>query len=268
MSASKYKIWAIGAPVAEGVSGSIHVGMATVAKKANGTEPNIVINELFCNLLARGLFLPCPPGALIENANEDYFCSLNFNLAGQSLPPSPIPVVVANCPVLCWGVLLFDVLVMNPDRHNKNLSYDRTNRRIQIFDHSRAFLPIKTTIESAIADNTGKLGFQAHCLKLEISTMDGFDFWVARIKALPDYFIEEAVSEICAIGYPNDKKSLTIDFIRSRRNSIDTIIQNNIAEFPKLSQPAARIPPPPPVVTAVPAAVAVQRPPSQPGQVK
>jgi hypothetical protein len=195
MSASKYKIWAIGAPVDDGVSGSIHAGMATVAKKANANEPNIVINELFCNLLARGLFLPCPPGALMENAGDDYFCSLNFNLAGQSLPPSPIPTVVANCPELCWGILLFDVLVMNPDRHNKNLSYDRTSHRIQIFDHSRAFLPLKTTIDSAIADNTGTLGFRGHCLKNEISSMDGFDFWVQRIRAMPDYFIEETIRE-------------------------------------------------------------------------
>ena len=174
MSASKYKIWAVGAPVNQGVSGSIHVGMAAVAKKASANEPNIVINELFCNSLARGLFLPCPPGALMENGGEEYFCSLNFNLAGQSLPPSPIPLVVANCLQLCWGVLLFDVLVMNPDRHNQNLSFDRSNNRIQIFDHSRAFLPMKATIDSVIADNTGKLGFQGHCLKTEIASMDGF----------------------------------------------------------------------------------------------
>jgi hypothetical protein len=264
MSASKYKIWAIGAPVQDGVSGSIHVGLATVAKKANAAEPNIVINELLCNLLARGLFLPCPPGALMENASEDYFCSLNFNLAGQSLPPSPIPLVVTNCGVLCWGVLLFDVLVMNPDRHNRNLSYDRTYNRIQIFDHSRAFLPLKATIESAMIDNTGKLGFSGHCLKNEISNMDGFDFWVARIKSLPDYFIEETVREICEIGYPSDKRSITIDFIKSRRNSIDSIIKNNIAEFPKLPQPPAIIPPPPAAIA--PAAAAVANPPSQPGK--
>lgn len=266
MSASKYKIWAIGAPVGDGVSTSIHVGMATVAKKANAGEPNIVINELLCNLLARGIFLPCPPGALMENAGEDYFCSLNFNLAGQSLPPSPIPLVVTNCGVLCWGILLFDVLVMNPDRHNKNLSYDRTHNRIQVFDHSRAFLPVKATIDSVIADNTGKLGFHQHCLKNELSSMDGFDFWVARIKSLPDYFIEEAINQICEVGYPSDKRSLTMDFFKNRRNNIDSIIQNNIAEFPKLPQPAAVIPPPPSGVN-VPAAAAA-KPPSQPGKLQ
>jgi hypothetical protein len=94
--------------------------------------------------------------------------------------------------------------------------------------------------------------------------MDGFDFWVARIKSLPDYLIEEAVKEICAIGFPSDKRPLTIDFLKNRRNSIDSIIQNNIAEFPKLPQPAAVIPPPPSGMN-VPAAA---KPPSQPGKVQ
>jgi hypothetical protein len=265
MAASTYKIWAIGQSLNDGVSGSIHVGMAAIAKKANAGELNIVINELFCNLLARSLFLPCPPGALLDNAGDNYFCSLNFNLAGQSLPPSPIPLVVQKRPELCWGILLFDVLVMNPDRHNRNLAFDRATNRVQIFDHSRAFLPNKTTVESMMKDNVGKLGFIGHCLKPEIATMDGFDLWATRVKALPDYVVEEAIGEICDIGFPKDKKSVTIDFMKSRRSNIDSIVQNNIAEFPKLPQPAAAIPSPPAgVLPSAPAPTPAQ----QPGQIK
>lgn len=234
MSASKYKVLAISGPVGDGISGSIYIAMSAVAKKANAAEPNIVINELFCNLLARALFLPAPPGALLENGGEDYFCSLDFNLSGQALPPTPIPQLVSSFPRICWGILLFDVLVMNPDRHHKNLSFDRTTSTIQIFDHSRAFLPLKETIDSMMAAQKGKLGFDGHCLKNEINSTDGFDLWVKRIKSLPDYVIEETVAEICTIGFPVDKKSITTDFIKSRRDSIDSIVNNNIAEFPKL----------------------------------
>lgn len=265
MPASKYKIWAVGAALQDGVSDSIHVGMASVAKKANQAEPNIVINELICNQLARAIFLPCPPGALIENAGADYFCSLNFNLSGQSLPPSPIGVVLANHPALCWGIIMFDVLIMNPDRHNRNLSYDRVTDRVQIFDHSRAFLPLQTTIDAAIAQNSNGLGFQMHCLKNEIATMDGHDFWAARINAIPDYFIEEAVSEICAIGFPSDKKALTIDFLKQRRSNIASIIKNNIASFPKLPKPVP-VPPPPPKTVAPPLAPIPVVPPPPPGK--
>lgn len=239
MAATKYKIWAVGQAVNDGVSGSIHVGMATVAKKANATEPNIVVNEMLCNLLARALFLPCPPGALLDNGGECYFASLNFNLAGQSLPPSPIATVVSKCPELCWGILLFDVLVMNPDRHSKNLAFNRHTSAVQIFDHSRAFLPLKSTIEMVVNNNQGKLGIDGHCLKTEINTMSGFDHWVNRIKSLPDYIIEESIDEISHIGFPKDKKLLAVNFLKDRRNTIDSIINNNISEFPKLPRPGA-----------------------------
>jgi hypothetical protein len=73
MAASTYKIWAIGQPLNNGVSGSIHVGLAAIAKKANAGEPNIVINELLCNLLARSLFLPCPPGCTIGKCRRELF---------------------------------------------------------------------------------------------------------------------------------------------------------------------------------------------------
>jgi hypothetical protein len=113
-------------------------------------------------------------------------------------------------------------------------------------------------------DNVGKLGFSSHCLKPEISTMDGFDLWAARVKAPPDYVVEEAIEEICDIGFPRDKKSVTIDFMKSRLNNIDSIIHNNIAEFPKLPQPAAVIPAPRAGVMPAPTPM----PAPQPGQIK
>jgi hypothetical protein len=237
--ASKYKIWAVGNPVQDGVSGSVHVGVAAVAKKSNVAEPNIVLNELACNLLARALFLPCPPGVLLEHSGDTYFCSMNFNLAGQALPPTPVQTVVDEQPELCWGVLLFDVLMMNPDRHNRNLAYDRQSKKVQIFDHSRAFLPLKQDIDSVVAANAGRLGFQNHCLRTEMSSMQGFDLWCSRVKALPDYMIEETISALCDIGFPADKRQVAVDFIRLRRDGIDDLITNNIGQFPKLPQPQA-----------------------------
>jgi hypothetical protein len=267
MPASRYKIWAIGQPLGDGISGSIHVGIAAIAKKASPAEPNIVVNELLCSLLARALFLPCPPGALLDNGGETYFCSLNFNLAGQTLPPTPIPTVIAEFPELCWGILLFDILVMNPDRHNRNLSFDRSTKEIQIFDHSRAFLPLKETVENRIKDCAGKIGLAGHCLKSEISSMAGFDHWVKRIKSIPDYVIEATVEEICQIGFPKDKKSAVIDFLKTRRNNIDSIVHNNLGEFPKLPQPKPTIVAGPAAAPGL-AAVVQPKPPTQPGQQK
>jgi hypothetical protein len=254
MPANKYKIWgAIGSPVFDGVSASVNVGVATIAKKPNVKEPNIIINELACNLIARSLFLPCPPGILLDHGGDTYFCSMNFNLAGQALPPIPVQTVLSRHPRLSWGIILFDVLMMNPDRHGRNLAYDRTSDRLQIFDHSRAFLPLTADIDSIINDNAGKLGLVSHCLQSEIANWDGFDIWSERIKALPDFAIDETVSAICKIGFPSDKSRAAAGFLKSRRDGIDGLVTTNIGQFPKLQplNPAVAPAPSPPAASTL-----------------
>ena len=251
MPATTYKIWGnVGAPVGSGVSGAIHVGVAAVAKKAIAGEPNIVINELICSSLARSLYLPCPPGILLEHGGDTYFCSMNFNVAGQALPPISPKKLLQQYPRLCWGIILFDVLVMNPDRHEHNLSFDTTTGAVQIFDHSRAFMPLTWDVDSVMQSHKGKLGLQVQCLAQEISDIDGFDMCCDRIEALPDYAIEESVSQICEIGFPVGKKSDLIAFFKDRRSSIRSIAQSHWASFPKMAPlPVA----PPPALPAPPA---------------
>src|SRR5438128_655766 len=138
MPATSYKIWAMGAAVGQGAMASLHVGVAGVAKAANAGEPYAVASELICGYLARAVLLPIPPGFIIENAGVKHHVSLNFNLAGQALPPANAAAIVANHPSLAWGIVLFDVWVLNGDRHNGNIAYDQPSNRVQIFDHSHA----------------------------------------------------------------------------------------------------------------------------------
>jgi hypothetical protein len=154
--ASKYKVWAWGGPVGQGATGSVYVGMSAVAKKATPGEPYIVGNELVCNMLAKALLLPCPPGALLQKNGDVYFCSLDFNSAGQALPPINASVVVGAHPELSWGVLLFDVLAMNGDRHPQNISYDSQSDELTIFDHSHAFMTPNGDIDQRLASGKGQ----------------------------------------------------------------------------------------------------------------
>src|ERR1700751_3013334 len=98
--------------------------MSAVAKRATPQQPYIVGNEIACNMIAGALLLPCPPGALLDNNGETYFCSLDFNTAGQPLLPIAPAVVVGAFPDLSWGITLFDILVMNGDRHPNNISHN------------------------------------------------------------------------------------------------------------------------------------------------
>jgi hypothetical protein len=234
VSASKYKVFGVGLPVGEGASNSFHVGVAAIAKKAEPNQPNVVINELFCSTLAGYLFLPCPPGILLANNGETYFCSLNFNLAGQSLPPAPVDEVVAISPEISWGITLFDVWVMNPDRHGRNLSFNRQTKDIQIFDHSHAFLRFNGTPDSVMANLNGELAIDGHCIRTELNSWVGFDLWTARIKAVPDYVIDYSFDAIIRVGFPFDKKAAMSDFVKQRRNTIDLLVTNNLGQFPKL----------------------------------
>jgi hypothetical protein len=234
MPASKYKVWAWGAPVGLGATGSVYVGVSAVAKRATPAEPHIVGNELVCNMIAQMLLLPCPPGALLQKNGDIYFCSLDFNGAGQALPPITPSVVVAALPELSWGITIFDVLVMNVDRHPQNISYNGQTNEVTIFDHSHTFMKPSGDVDVTLNANKDQPAIGGHCLATELDTWNGFALWAGRVKALPDYFLEGAVEEGCKVGIPHGKMMAIYDFLRKRRDTIDTIVTNNKAAFPKL----------------------------------
>lgn len=210
------------------------MAFAAIAKKATPKEPYIIANEYLCNHLARTLLLPCPPGALLVHNDESYFATLNFNVGGLSLPPAnPSRIVSAN-PSVAWGVILFDVLAMNEDRHVGNISHDRATDNIQIFDHSHAFAGPSGPINMTVTGRVDRLSIGGHCLAHEIDRADGFQMWCERIKALPDFFIKGVVEEACALGIPPAHNEECVDAIRKRRDEIDLLVKNNLASFPKL----------------------------------
>lgn len=238
MPATSYKVWAWGPPIGIGATGACYVGIAGVAKKATAAQPYIVANEIFCNSMARILLLPCPPGATLDKAGEPYFFSLDFNLAGQALPPASASAIVALDPRLAWGIILFDMLVMNDDRHSMNISHDTAAQKVQIFDHSHAFLRPQGDISATLAANDGNICIGGHCLAQEINTFDGFDIWNERIKQIPDYFIEGLVEACSLVGLPDAHKNVCTDFMKKRRSELEDILDNNLASFPKLPKVA------------------------------
>src|ERR1700704_3487166 len=120
MPGAKYKVMAVGPQVEATARAPVYVSIAGVAKKVLPNQPFIVANELVCCSIARALLLPCPPGALMESGDSTYFFSLDFNLAGQALPPVAPATIVQLFPNLACGIIVFDALVMNSDRHPAN----------------------------------------------------------------------------------------------------------------------------------------------------
>lgn len=234
MPTTQYKVWAVGPSVGLGATGAIHLAFAAIAKKATQQEPYIVSNELICNQLARTLLLPCPPGGLLSHNGENYFATLNFNVGGLSLPPANPRRIIQTNPSLSWGIILFDVLCMNADRHPGNISQNHTTNYVHIFDHSHAFLGTQGDISATLASRSGGLSIGGHCLALEIDRPDGFLMWCDRVKALPDFFIDGIVAAACGLGIPGSHQSECVDALRRRRDGIDTLVKQNLGSFPKL----------------------------------
>ena len=234
MPVTNYKVWGWGKPLGIGVTGASEVGIAGVAKKGTLTEPHIVANEVVCNALAHSLLLPCPPGATLDKAGETWFFSLDFNVAGHSLPPIIAGDIVADFPRLSWGIILFDSLVLNHDRHDRNISHDTSTNVVQIFDHSHAFIRTTGDVSATLAYSADKLCIGAHCLATEICDTDGMDNWLDRISQIPDYFIEGIVDQAAFVGLPPDKSDECKRFLKHRRSNLRTIVQANMASFPKL----------------------------------
>lgn len=234
MPATKYRVLAVGPQVANTATAPVYVSIAGVGKKSQAATPYIVANELISNGLARMLVLPCPPGALMHQGAETYFFSLDFNLAGQSLPPISPSFIVKTFARKAWGIIIFDVLIMNTDRHRQNIAHDAVTNQIQIFDHSHALLTPGGDITQTLQARAGTLAIGGHCLAQEIDTDDGRDFWLQRVKLIPDFFIEEIVAAACECGLPPDRKDLLASFMKDRRDNLDKIVAANKSLFPKL----------------------------------
>ena len=178
--------------------------------------------------------MPCPPGALMQKDADTYFFSLDFNIAGQALPPVSAPALVAKFPRLVWGIIVFDAFVMNSDRHPGNIAHDTSTDKVQIFDHSHAFLSPGGDIDQTLAARRNDLAIGGHCLAGEINTLDGKDEWIAKVGLIPDYFIEGLIVAGCDCGIPSNKKDLLITFVKQRRDNLKNLFDASMNKFPKV----------------------------------
>lgn len=243
MPATRYKIWSWGNPVARGgATKSVHVGGAGVAKCANTNHPFVVSNELICSGLARAILLPVPPGFLIEDGNKGvYYVSMDFNLAGQDLPPIDPTTVVSKQAFYSCGAIMFDIWVVNEDRHVGNLAYDKPSDKVQFFDHSHA-LGTKSNPRGAAQQRLGtwvdKLGIPGHCLAAAITNIKDVCEWAKRIQSVPEFYLREIVMSSSEIDLSDGEAKYTCDFLLERRSKLVQLILNNKAAFPKVDQGA------------------------------
>lgn len=191
--------------------------------------------------------LPVPPGAIVHapgNALAEYwFASLDFNLTGHSLPPVDVDDCVAQLPDLSTGLLLFDILVANCDRHAGNFAVDflaAGDPQMSVFDHGHALFGFidgqgaqrLTVLRDRLGASGGSVTTgNRHCLLDVLNTSDHFVKWLDRIAALPDFFIEDRCRAALGLGIGDSEASAAIDFLKFRRDNLRAVLNNHRPEF-------------------------------------
>jgi hypothetical protein len=227
----------------EGVNEAWLVNHFSIGRECSVDSPYLIPNEWIAGNIAHFLRLPIPPFALVRNdpSRAGMFASLRFGR--KEMPPSdmrPGPCV-KNDPDLCTGILLFDILVANGDRHRGTLKVDDPldPKEFNIFDHDRALLYIEDGKGAKrLFDGTNALGVSRgsvaghseHCLLAALESSNYFDQWVDRIAAIPKWFIEDICHEVND-WLKQDEMDAVVEFLNFRKQELRTIIKNHKNRF-------------------------------------
>lgn len=246
-----YRLAKITNPVGHGVTGSVVVEVNAIAKKNSDANPYCVANEYICAYLGGMLGLPVAPVSFISHSGPDaqtYVASLDFNLAGEALPPVEASDCITHALELSTGLIIFDVLIANQDRHRGNLSLDLSKRppQLDIFDHSHALFGNKMDFAKerlqTFRDNLGIVKQKScfvgnrHCLLDHINSGDHFKHWIDRVKQIPSFVIDDLCDKVIGLGPNAADIEEAKSFLKYRTQNMNNILRDGQTEFSSIAQ--------------------------------
>lgn len=233
---TNYKVIGWGPNIGDGVSQAQYLQLSGVAKRNSTAEPNIVAAEMIAARLGQAILLPIPPAFIVEGEKGPWFASLDFNLAGESLPPVEPAEIVTRFPATSAGIVVFDAWIMNRDRHCWNLAHHTQTGRLQVFDHSRALMPSIGQREFAERFRNALAIGHHHCLARHIVDEFPLAQWIDRIRRIPTYYIREVLAEAVPLGLEPDNVTYFLNLLLERRGRLPQLLRENRRYFPALRQ--------------------------------
>lgn len=245
MRAQKFRIVSVARQLDLGSTDTYVVNLEGYAKYDNQAVPYCVANEYICAELARYLRLPVPASGILASPEvqiaQTWFCSLDFNLTGDNLPPVNVQRCVDELPFESAGLLLFDILVANRDRHAGNFSVAFVPKPAQmsVFDHGHAlFGTVAGQGIHRLKSMTGRLAITGgeltsghrHCLLDAIHDARCFGEWCDRIRSIPRFLLHEICSSVVDSVTLDESRAAEI-FLRRRKEQIGRLLKQNRAEF-------------------------------------
>lgn len=207
--------------------------------RASNRNPYLLANEWICANLGWQIRLPIPPFALMrKNTSPRFFASLDFGVR-ETTPTDMVPhKLVSAMPRVATGVIVFDVFIANPDRHEGNLKVDNPHRptALEVFDHDCALLGSnkKRHGVSRLKHVTGQLGLckgitggNFHKLASPLTSNCYMHEWISRIDFIHNSFIEDICSEARDLGISKEEAEATSFFLKERKQHISDIINSN-----------------------------------------
>ena len=229
--------------------------LGSISARIRRTEvqhPFAIANEMISAEIGRFLRLPIPPFSIVQTqivSSPVMFATLDFNYEQDPLPPIDAQVCVAALPRICTGVLLFDILIANHDRHDENIVVDSNRRpkRMRIFDHELALFG-GFEDEAKGIDRLDKLWNRLgitggpttrgneHCILTVIDTPQYFDEWIGRIVDIPDWFLKEICESTVGLGVDQKQAKAAREFLVYRKKNLRTIIDGHRSAFAAIQE--------------------------------
>ena len=233
-------------PKTEGVNESWRFHVEPGLGKDNRTLPYVMVHEWIAANIAQFLQLPIAPFGLFKRTDRRTLMFGSVSFDGDIKPRFAKPMECwREHPLLSTGIVAFEILIANSDRHCGNLKVDNPAKPkvIYVFDHDRCLLGTeKGKGVQRLKDLRGRLGISrgavsggnAHCLLDAMDTSNHFPLWLERIHDMPKSFLINVCEKADGLGASKIMLEEIVDFLVDRKDNMGGIIFNHRNAFPNI----------------------------------
>jgi hypothetical protein len=212
-------------------------------KGASDVSPYLIANEWIASNIAQFLRLPIPPFSLQRKKTRSTVMFSSYSFEGDSKPANSDPAVLyKKFPEICAGVVVFDILVANFDRHHRNIKVDNAANptTLYIIDHERSLFHLypgrgikqlkAVANRLGITDGTDSRN-EWHCLIELLESADDISTWIGKVASLPNWFIETICNDVWKVSITAAERNAVIEWLKGRRDSLGPLILSHKDRF-------------------------------------
>lgn len=219
-----------------------------IGKGKHDEAPYLIANEWIAANIAQFLRLPVPPFAVVRKQTRKTAMFTSFSYDGDTKPDDVEPTILYDThPDLCTGIVLFDILIANCDRHAGNLKVDKPAKptACYIIDHDRCMFYIyKDMGIERLRSRKDRLGItdgadsadEWHCLISLLDSSDLMGKWIHRIQDIPSWYIDGVCDDCIQFGITKKEATAAKQFLDCRTRGIEKLILSNKDRFPNIKQ--------------------------------